>query len=492
MLLAAGYSPALMIDNTQANPGPLPRKGDQVELLALGIGSRGHVLAEVCGIPVRIKGCAAPGDRVKVRLLRKGRGVFDGRLLEVLEAGPEHTDPPCRHAGTCGGCSFQAVSYPAQLKAKWSWIQSALAESDLTHVPDVQPIIGMRDPWHYRNKMDFTFGSRRWIEEHEEQGVVADFGLGLHVPGRWDKVLDIEECLIAFPEAAAILNSTRRYAREQNLDPWDVKESGGLLRHLVLRKGFHTGEILVDLVTETTSPERIDPLAAALLAAHPEITTMVQGIHARSAKVAFHEEQRILHGEGIIHEVLAGCTFEISPTSFFQTNTLQAERLVQCIGEAAGLQNGDVLFDLYCGAGTLGLCLAKQQKDVRVFGFESVEASVQDARRNAAANGAANCEFRVGDVRAVLEGSADGDLPRPDVVLIDPPRAGLHPKVPAQLAALKPRRMVLVSCNPVGTMADLARLEFLGWHLTHVQPLDLFPQTPHVECVFTLSAAPMP
>ena len=485
MILFAGYSPALMIDNTQENPPPNPRKGDVVELTADDLGPRGHILGCIQGMPVRIKGTAAPGDRVRVRLLRKGRGVFDGQLIEVLDGGPQHTDPPCQHAGTCGGCSFQAVAYSAQLEAKQRWIQTALEESDLVHPPRVELIVGMDDPWHYRNKMDFTFGSRRWIEEHEEEGVVADFGLGLHVPGRWDKVLDISECRIAFPEAQGILNSTRKLAREHNLDPWDVKESRGLLRHLVLRKGFHTGQILVDLVTETESPERIDPLVADLLALHPEVTTLVQGIQARSAKVAFHEEQRVLYGSGIIKEILGGCTFEISPVSFFQTNTVQADRMVECIREAADLKATDVLFDLYCGAGTLGLCLARNS-NVRVMGFETVEAAVEDARRNAKANSISNCEFRVGDVRQILADQDSGDLPRPDVLVIDPPRAGLHPKVPAQLAALNPRRMVLVSCNPVGTMADLARLEFLGWRVVHAQPLDLFPHTPHVECVFTL------
>lgn len=474
-----------MSDNTQQNQTPRARKGDVVELTALGLGPRGHILGEIHGMGVRIKGVAAPGDTLRVRLLRKGRGVFDGQVIELLEPGPQHSDARCGHAGTCGGCSFQGVSYSAQLAAKQQWIVTALAESDLVHPPEVEAIIGMDDPWHYRNKMDFTFGSRRWIEDHEEQGVEANFGLGLHVPGRWDKVLDITECTIAFAEATGILNTTRRLAKEHGLDPWDVKESRGLLRHLVLRKGFCTGEILVDLVTETESPDRIDPLARDLLAAHPEITTMVQGFHARSAKVAFHEEQRLLHGSGVIHEVLGGCTFEISPVSFFQTNTVQAERMVECIRQAAGLKDGDVVFDLYCGAGTLGLCLAKDAV-VRVLGFETVEAAVEDARRNAVANGINNCEFRVGDVRKVLEDQSAGDLPQPDVLLIDPPRAGLHHKVPAQLAALNPRRMVLVSCNPVGTMADLARLEYLGWRVVHAQPLDLFPQTPHVECVYTL------
>ena len=466
-------------------PAPrLPRKGEEVEVVVRSLGERGHALAEIGGRTLRLKG-AAPGDRVRARVLRRGRRGLEAKLLERLEAGAHAADPRCPHAGTCGGCSFQAVAYPAQLEAKGRWIEEALAGSGLAEKPAVAAVLGMDDPWRYRNKMDFSFASRRWVEESEPEGVDASFALGLHVPGRWDKVLDVYACRIAFPEAETLVNTIRRLAREQGLEPWDVHAASGLLRHLVVRKGFRTGEILVDLVTDALAPERIEPLVAGLLEAHPEVTTVVQGVSSRAAKVALHEQERVHHGSGVIREELAGRTFEISATSFFQTNTEQAERLVGVIAEEAGLREGERLLDLYCGAGTLGLCLAGSSAH-ELLGFEVIEPAVLDARRNASANGVTNARFEVGDVRDVLVAQAHGELPRPDVVVVDPPRAGLHPDVPPALAALGARRVVYVSCNPRNAVGDLLRLEELGWRTVAARPVDLFPHTPHTECVFTL------
>jgi 23S rRNA (uracil1939-C5)-methyltransferase len=467
-----------------ATPLRLPRKGEEVEVVVRALGERGHAVAEIAGRTLRLKG-AAPGDRVRARVLRRGRRGLEARLLERLEAGPAAADPRCPHAGTCGGCSFQAVAYDAQLEAKRRWIEEALAGGGLARVPEVAPVLGMEEPWHYRNKMDFSFASRRWVEEQEPEGVDASFALGLHVPGRWDKVLDLQACSIAFPEAEGLVHTARRLAREQDLDPWDVHAARGLLRHLVVRKGLRTGEILVDLVTDALAPERVEPFVAGLLEAHPEVTTLVQGVTARAAKVAQHDEERVHHGPGFIREVLAGRTFEISPTSFFQTNTLQAERLVGVVAEEAGLRAGERLLDLYCGAGTLGLCLAGSAEH-ELLGFEVVEPAVQDARRNARANGVEHARFEVGDVRDVLVAQAHGALPPSEVVVVDPPRAGLHPEVPAALAALGARRVVYVSCNPRQAVGDLLRLEGLGWETVGARPLDLFPHTPHTECVFTL------
>lgn len=462
-----------------------PRKGEELELEIEGLSPLGDAVAtSASGHVVRVAG-AAPGDRVRARVIRRGRRGIQAALLEFLERGAGAAEPRCPHAGTCGGCSYQAASYGSQLDAKRRWIQEALQRSGLTHVPEVAPTLGMEHPWAYRNKMDFSFAARRWIEEGEPEGVEASFALGLHVPGRWDKVLDLADCSIAFEEAMPILRTTRAFAREHGLEPWDVHQSAGLLRHLVLRKGVHTGEILVDLVTDALDPARIEPLVAHLLAQHPEITTLIQGVSTRAAKVALHEQEVIHHGTGIIREQLGGRTFEVSATSFFQTNTLQAEQLVEVVRREAQLRPGGVLLDLYCGAGTLGLCLAGSD-DHELLGFELVEAAVEDARRNATANGAQAAHFECGDVRDVLAGEASGRLPRPQVVVVDPPRAGLHKDVPTPLAALGAERVVYVSCNPTGAVTDLLALEALGLRVEAAQPVDLFPHTRHVECVYTL------
>jgi len=438
-------------------------------------------MASVAGRELAIRH-AVPGSRVRATVTGRRRGRLEGRVLEVLEPGPHSVAPRCDHFGTCGGCAFQTLAYPRQLAELQRSLVSMLAARDLLRDVAVEPVQGCADPWHYRNKMDFTFSNRRWVEADEPEGARADFALGLHVPFRWDKVLDIRACAIHFREADALLASTRELALEQGLEPWDTKAHTGLLRHLVLRKGFRTGEIMANIVTAREAPEALEPFAAALLARHPELTTIVQTVNTRAASTAIGEWERVLHGDGVIHEVLLGITYTISAGSFFQTNTAQAERLLEVVREEAACGAGDVVYDLYCGAGAIGLALAKTAGEV--LGFESVPAAVEDARRNARANALANVRFVLGDVLARL--AEEDDLPAPDVCVIDPPRSGMHPRMIPALVALAPERIIYVSCNVQASARDLPFLVAGGYRLARIRPIDLFPHTPHVECVFTL------
>ena len=297
---------------------------------------------------------------------------------------------------------------------------------------------------------------RRWIENDEPEGAPDGFALGLHVPGRFDKVLDIRSCDIAFHEASALLNSTRELAQELGLTPWDVRAHEGLLRHLVLRKGFATGDIMLDLVTTERAPERVDPLARRLLERHPEITTLVQNVNPGVAMVATGVEEHVLHGSGRIEEQLLGLRFSVSANSFFQTNTRQAERLVEEVRGQVAIRAGEVLYDLYCGCGTFSLPLARD--GARVFGFELVESAIEDARANAARNELEGLKFVAGDLAETLAGDAASGFPRPDVCIVDPPRAGMHPKVVRALAELSPRRIVYVSCNAKSAVRDVQLL----------------------------------
>jgi 23S rRNA (uracil1939-C5)-methyltransferase len=383
--------------------------------------------------------------------------------------------------GTCGGCSFQTYDYAGQLESLRGHLLEKLQEAELLGEVEVEAVLGMEVPFGYRNKMDFTFGNRRWIEVGEPEGVAADFALGLHVPGVYSKVLDVQSCAIHFEGADEILNAARELAREHGLDAWDTRRHVGLLRHLVLRKGVNTGEILVYLVTSVEDAERVDPYAADLVKRCPGITTLVQGIHSRAASVAVGDEERILHGPGVIHEVLAGLTFTLSPTSFFQTNTVQAARLLECIHSEVQSFEGRVL-DLYCGAGTIGLSLASAVKEV--VGLESSASSIRDARANAQAAGIHNASFVEGDVLENLAQCTQGA--QGDLCIVDPPRAGLHPKVIPILLAAAPARLIYVSCNPLSAVRDMEHLARGGYRLVRVQPVDLFPHTPHLECVFTL------
>ncbi|MEQ1894656.1 MAG: 23S rRNA (uracil(1939)-C(5))-methyltransferase RlmD, partial [Planctomycetota bacterium] len=355
-------------------------------------------------------------------------------------------------------------------------------------VTEVPPLLGCTEPWNYRNKMDFSFGRARWIEAGEPEDAPRDFALGLHARGHYQKVLDVQACEIAFEGAAAIVSTVRELARARSLTPWDVRTHTGLLRHLVLRRSWATGEILADLVTSAAAPEVLAPFAAELLARHPELTTLVQHVNERPATIAVGELAAVFRGSGRIEERLDGLSYSISAESFFQTNTPQAEVLARLVRDWSAVAAGETLFDLYCGCGSFALSLARALGPERVVGFELVEAAIVDARANAERNGLGGVRFVAGDLATTLtpESLALRGLPRPTVCVVDPPRAGMHPKVRESLALLEPARIVYVSCNPRTGVEDLAFLLGRGYVLRAVQPVDLFPHTPHVECVFRL------
>jgi len=475
-------------------PTRKPRRGDRLEASFSSYDRRGLSVGRSGAYQVRLRG-AVPGDRWIVDVGKRRGNRIDARGVERLEAGPHRVTARCAHSVHCGGCSFQECDYAEQLRQKRRLVQEALGASGALGAVEIEPVLGAESPWAYRNKMEYTFGSRRWTLPGEPEGVSADFALGLHAPGRFDKVIDLSECRIVFEGGEALLADVRRLAKEHGLEPWDVREHVGFLRHLVLRVGVRTGEVMANVVTSSESRERFDPFAEALLASRPGITTLVQTIHSGVASVAYGEAERIVHGPGFITEELGGLRFAISARSFFQVNTVQAERLFELVVEEAvprGEGADTVLFDLYSGAGTIALLAA--QRVCEVLAFEQVPEAVADARGNAARNGIEGVRFLEGDVLALLDGAIEEprSLPHPDVCVVDPPRAGLHPKVPPKLVALAPRRIVYVSCNVHAAAGDLAVLAEGGYRLVRAQPVDLFPHTPHVECVLTLERRDSP
>jgi 23S rRNA (uracil1939-C5)-methyltransferase len=430
-----------------------------------------------------------PGALVEARVLKRRGKALEAEVVRELEPGPHAVAPRCAHAGLCGGCSFQDLAYAQQLLEKRALIVRALeplAALGFRAQTRVEPVIACAEPYRYRNKMEFTCASRRWVESGEPQGVDASFALGLHLRGRFDKVLDIGSCAIQFEAGDALLASVRELARAHALEPWDLRTHTGLLRHLVLRRAHASGEILVNLVTAREERTRIDAFAAALLARHPEISTLVQTVQERPAATSAGGRALVLHGSGAIRESLGGLDFRVSAASFFQVNTPQAELLVACVREAAQLRGRERVFDLCCGAGVLGLALARAAREL--VGFELVPEAVEDARRNAAENGIAHARFVCGDLLELLGDAARAaaDYGQPDVCVVDPPRAGLHPRVLERLLALEAARVVYVSCNAQAAARELAALLAAGYELQRARPLDLFPHTPHVECVYTL------
>ncbi len=467
-----------------------PRKGESIELSIDGIDDKGRAHGQLDGRTVRVRG-GVPGSRVKALVHRRRRKEIEASVEDIIDPGKNYIDARCEHFGSCGGCSFQNVRYTQQLAGLELALENLLEPILATHEGlEIAPSLGCEDPWHYRNKMDFTFGNRRWIEADEPQGVEADFALGLHVPARFDKVLDVNACDIAFQEASPILRTARRLAREHGLSAWDVRAHVGLLRHLLLRRSFASGEILVALFTTTEDAGSVDPYLAQLLEAHPEITTCVQRVTPGSAMVASGGEERRFKGEGFITEELGGLSFRISTDTFFQTNSLQAQVLWQHVVHAAEVKEDEVVYDLCCGCGPWALAMAhaRRSSDAPVFGFELVESAVEDARRNASQNDLSVPVFIAGDLVDVLRPELLGErgIPAPDLCIVDPPRAGLHPKVLGVLAQLRPARVVYVSCNPRSAVRDLGQLVEEGFRVRSIQPIDLFPHTPHLECVFML------
>jgi len=485
-----------------SSSGRKPRRDDVLEVDVERLDARGRGVGRATwdGETYVVTLRALPGQRVRARVAKRRRNQLEARVVEELVPSPDVVPARCPHYPSCGGCAFQDFAYEAQLAELHHSVQAAFEAHDLLSGSlqgrvEVQPVVPAPNVEGYRNKMEFGFATRRWLEPHELADAEAsavppgELALGLHARGFFGKVIDLDSCAIHPPVFDDVVRSARRLARERGLSAWDVREHKGLLRHLALRAGRRTGDLMLYLVTTTESPELVDPFVRALIAERPELTTVVQGITDRLSTVAVGDVERVLFGPGTIRERCLELDFEISPTSFFQTNTEQAERLFTMAREEATLGEGGerpLVWDLYCGTGSLTLALAGDAR--HVVGFEQVAPAVANARRNAQRNGIENVEFVEGDVLDLISELIDGERARerPDIVVVDPPRAGLHPKVPGRLAALAPERIVYVSCNPSSAARDVKELVALGYELACIRPIDLFPHTPHVECVIRL------
>ncbi len=378
----------------------------------------------------------------------------------------------CPIARDCGGCEWLAVPYPIQLRRKQEQVEGLLGEMARQDGAEVEPIRGMNEPVRYRHKAATPFA-------HARGGRVR---CGFYAAGT-HRIVPCDECLVEDPRARAILNSVARVAECLHIPPYDEDRGVGVLRHAVVRCGWKTDDVLLTLVTRVEELRGVDRLVSELRGACPEVTSIVQNVNDRRTNAILGRRCRTLFGPGVMHDQLLGCTFEIGPTSFYQTNPEQTEVLYQLALEgAAGAQR---VLDAYCGTGTIGICLAAASSEAQVIGVEQVRGAVSSARRNAEANGVGErCRFVAADATAWMAGDGAGE--RFDAVIMDPPRAGSTPEFLAGASALEPRRIVYVSCNVVTQARDLEVLRARGYRLTLVAPVDMFPHTKHVECVVTL------
>jgi 23S rRNA (uracil1939-C5)-methyltransferase len=441
----------------------------QIDSLAYG----GNGVARLNGFVVFVRR-GLPGDRVRARVTKVQRRHAEAVVTEVIQAGSARVDAPCAHYPACGGCRFQDLAYDRQLEAKHAWVEDSLRRIAGIAEPPLEPIVGAESIFHYRNRMEYSFT--------QEEGGPA---LGLHRAGRWDEVLEIRNCWLTTELGNSIRDTVADWAREERLPAYDQATGEGYLRHLVVREGKNTGQALVQLVTHRR--ERFDrERLIEVLTAIPEVRSIQWSVNDTSAEVT-NLPCELLWGEEAIEEEIGGLRFRIRPNAFLQTNTRMAERLYALAREAAGLSGGETVYDLYCGIGTIGLSLARDA--LTVWGIEVSEESVACAIENAELNGIGNAAFFAGNVGQVLRELRDraGD---PDVVVVDPPRAGLAGKALKRLGELAATRLVYVSCNPTTLAGDAKRLlgEY-GYRLLRTTPVDMFPHTPHVESVSLLERA---
>ncbi|GLU22352.1 hypothetical protein SLE2022_384330 [Rubroshorea leprosula] len=499
-------------DGTKTNDNKtesyFPKRGQILELECESLAFKGKGVCKVSDTGFVVM-CdrALPGERFIGRVTRQKGNYAEVTKVKTISPHWDFVDAPCEYASCCGGCKTQNLSYEAQLRAKEQQVRELVihvgkfSDKSPEFSSIMKPIVPCDMQFHYRNKMEFSFGSKKWLPKeslHEKLDGNEKYALGLHAPGCFDKVLNIEKCLLQSEPANKILATVQESWREPGLglSPYDVYSHGGFLKHLVLRTGrnIESGlpEMMVNFVTSSYKPELLKPLVAKI-AALPEVVSIMNNVNTSVGNTSMGEEEYTLLGKSTITETLRGLTFQISANSFFQTNTHQAEVLYKLIEDYAALRGdgSEVVLDLFCGTGTIGLTLAKKVQ--HVYGYEVVAQAVNDARRNAKLNGIDNATFVQGDLNKIGEDFGK-DFPKPDIIISDPNRPGMHMKLIKFLLKLRAPRIVYVSCNPATCARDLDYLchgveeqNIKGcYKLKRVQPVDMFPHTPHIECVCEL------
>jgi 23S rRNA (uracil1939-C5)-methyltransferase len=438
-----------------------------IDRLAFG----GNGVARLNGFVVFVRR-GLPGDTVRARVTKVQRRHAEALVTEVLQPSPLRVEAPCQHYPACGGCRFQDLAYEAQVEAKCAQVGDALRRIGGIAEPPLEEILPAAEVFRYRNKLEYSFTQL-------EDGPT----LGLHKAGRWDEVLQIDECWLTTDVGNAIRNAVREWARGDKLVAYDQAEHTGYLRHLVVREGRNTGQVLVQLVT---SPgEKFDTGGFVdTLRRFPEVRSIHWSVNEGQAEVTTNLPTQLLWGEEAIEEQLCGMRFRVRPNAFLQTNTVMAEKLYETAQSFAALTGNETVYDLYCGIGTIGLLLARDA--LTVWGIDISEESIACAIENAELNGIGNAAYFAGNVGQVLDDLREraGD---PDVVVVDPPRAGLAGKALKRLGEIGAPRIVYVSCNPTTLAGDVKRLQAeYGYTLRRVKPVDMFPHTPHVEAVSLL------
>lgn len=426
-----------------------------------------------------------PGDVVDVKTFKKRKAYFEGKAIRFHKYSEDRIEPICKHFGDCGGCKWQNMKYEKQLFYKNNEVFNHLKRIGKIELPEFEPILGSEKQFFYRNKMEFSFSDSRWITEKEiaeTENIDRGNALGFHIPKMWDKILDIEKCNLQQDPSNAIRNEIRRFANENNLTFFNPRNHHGLLRTLMIRT-TSIGEVMVLIqFFEDDKPNR-ELLLDFLSERFPEITSLQFVVNNKPNDTIYDQNVVLYKGRDYILEEMEGLTFSINAKSFYQTNSEQAYELYKITREFAGLSGNELVYDLYTGTGTIAQFVSKKAK--KVVGVEAVPDAIKDAKINAERNNITNCEFFVGDMKDVFNEDFIATHGIPDVIITDPPRDGMHKDVVEQILKIAPKRVVYVSCNSATQARDLALMDEM-YRVTRVRPVDMFPQTHHVENVVLL------
>lgn len=452
------------------------------DIVIEGIAAEGKAITRIEDIVVFVPYCV-PGDVVDLQVTKKKHSFMEARVIEYKSYAPQRCQPVCKHYGTCGGCKWQILPYSEQLRYKQQQVVDNLTRIGKVQLPEIRPIMGSEKVYHYRNKLEFTFADHQWLTTEEmKAGVPFQPGLGFHMPNCFDKVMQVDECHLMDPLNDAIRNGVYRFAVEHGMTFYNEHSHSGQLRNLMIRNN-EQGEYMVVVVFGDELTKEGEGLLQYLRDEFKQIVSLQYVINEKFNDTIGDLEVHVFYGQEAIIEQMEGLRFKVGPKSFYQTNTEQAYELYKVVREFAGLTGKELVFDLYTGTGTIANFVAKKAK--QVIGIEYVPEAIEDAKLNAAFNGLANTLFFAGDMKDILTQAFVNEYGKPDVIITDPPRAGMHEDVINTILFAAPERIVYVSCNPATQARDLNLLDG-AYEVVAVQPVDMFPHTQHVENVVLL------
>lgn len=459
------------------------KKGDELEVTISSLVYGGKGISRINDLVVFTEN-VLPGQRVLVKIVRKKTSYLEARKIKVIKPSDNEIKARCTHFGFCGGCKTQNLDYSVQLQSKQNQVKDIFQRIGSFKNFQIKDIIPAKVTFNYRNKMEFTFSNRRWFIKDYTKFDNLSFALGLHIPKRFDKILDIEECHIQSDEANQILNQVREFVSKERLDPYDVVKHTGFIKNIAIRSSKKAKEIMINFITSFEDKGRFDRIVNDLTKKFKSIKSIVNNINSSKSGATIGEKEILLYGSRYIVESLDNYQFKISANSFFQTNSYQAATLYDITKKLLESNEDNILYDLYCGTGTIGIYLAEKCK--RVYGFEIIKSAVEDAIENAKINNIKNINFYQCDIKDIQSILDKEKIPLPTSIVVDPPRSGLHPNALKTISRLNPKNIIYISCNPSTQARDIKELYDSNYKINQIIPIDMFPHTHHIENVALL------